>query len=71
MAMEGALKELTVPVLKTRIPRSEAINQAGLAYELVFDTAKSAPGVEELLTLASDLGRRAGLAPVRRRAHGS
>src|SRR5256885_415936 len=38
-AMEGALAQLTVPLLRTRIPRSEAINQAGLSYEVVFDTA--------------------------------
>ena len=66
-AMEGALRELTVPVLKARIPRSEAINQAGLAYEVVFDTAKSAPGVEELRALATELARLAGVARPSRR----
>jgi chromosome partitioning protein len=60
-AMEAALKESTVPVLRMRIPRSEAINQAGLGYEVVFDTSPSAPGVEELRELAKELGRRAGL----------
>ena len=60
-AMEGVLKESTVPVLRMRIPRSEAINQAGLGYEVVFDTSPSAPGVEELRELAKELGRRAGL----------
>jgi chromosome partitioning protein len=66
LAMEGALKELTVPVLKMRIPRSEAINQAGLAYEVVFDNAPGASGVEELRALAQELGRRVGLPAVRR-----
>lgn len=59
-AMEAALKELTVPILKTRIPRSEAINQAGLSYEVLFDTRPSAPGGDELRALAAELLRRAG-----------
>jgi chromosome partitioning protein len=60
-AMDAALEEATVPVLRSRIPRSEAINQAGLGYEVVFDTSPTAPGVEELRELARELGRRAGL----------
>ena len=60
-AMEGVLRQVSVPVLKVRIPRSEAINQAGLAYEVVFDTNKSAFGVPELLALVRELGTRAGL----------
>lgn len=60
-AMDGALQESTVPVLPMRIPRSEAINQAGLGYEVVFDTSPGSPGVEELRALAAELGRRAGL----------
>lgn len=60
-AMEEALGQLTVPVLRTRIPRSEAINQAGLAYEVVFDFARSAPGVDELRALTRELSRLAGL----------
>jgi chromosome partitioning protein len=60
-AMDAALKVSTVPVLRARIPRSEAINQAGLGYEVVFDTSPSAPGVEELRELAKELARRAGL----------
>lgn len=60
-AMESVLKQVTVPVLKVRIPRSEAINQAGLAYEVIFDTNKSAFGVPELLALTEELGMRAGL----------
>lgn len=58
-AMEGALEQLSAPVLKTRIPRSESINQAGLAYEVVFDQGPAAPGVEELRMMANDLLRRA------------
>jgi chromosome partitioning protein len=60
-AMEGALKELSVPVLKMRIPRSEAINQAGLAYEVVFDTDKRAMGIAELRALTGELAKRAGM----------
>jgi len=60
-AMEGALKESTVPVLRARIPRSESINQAGLGYEVVFDTSPTAPGVEELRALARELAKRVGL----------
>jgi chromosome partitioning protein len=60
-AMEGALAELSVPVARARVPRSEAINQAGLAYEVVFDTSPHATGVEELRALAAELGRSVGL----------
>ena len=60
-AMEGALAELAVPVARARVPRSEAINQAGLAYEVVFDTSPHATGVEELRALAAELGKSAGL----------
>ncbi|MCP3061542.1 ParA family protein [Myxococcus sp. K38C18041901] len=60
-AMEEALKDSTVPVLRARIPRSESINQAGLGYEVVFDTSPAAPGVEELRSLAQELSKRVGL----------
>ncbi len=60
-AMDGALKESTVPVLRARIPRSESINQAGLGYEVVFDTSPHASGVEELRALAQELAKRVGL----------
>ena len=60
-AYEGALAELTVPVAHARVPRSEAINQAGLAYEVVFDTSPTATGVAELRALALELGRSVGL----------
>jgi chromosome partitioning protein len=60
-AMEAALSDLTVPVCKARIPRSEAINQAGLGYELVFDVSPQAPGVKELRALGTELAAHAGL----------
>jgi chromosome partitioning protein len=62
-AMEDALRQLTVPVLRTRVPRSESINQAGLGYEVVFDTAKAAPGIKELRGLADEVWRKARTAP--------
>ncbi|WAS83368.1 MULTISPECIES: ParA family protein [unclassified Corallococcus] len=61
VAMEEALKDVTVPVLKARIPRSEAINQAGLGYEVVFDMSPSAAGAEELRAMARELAKLAGL----------
>jgi chromosome partitioning protein len=57
-AIEEALKDLGVPVLDTRVPRAEALNQAGLAYEVIFDTAPSAPVVTELRALAAELAKR-------------
>jgi chromosome partitioning protein len=64
-AMEGALADLKIPVVKTRIPRSEAINQAELGYEVVFDTSPTSSGVEELREVAAELYQRAS-----RRARG-
>jgi chromosome partitioning protein len=61
VAMDEALKELTVPVLRTRIGRAEALNQAGLAYELVYDVSPSAPVAEELRALADELAARISL----------
>lgn len=58
-----------MPVLKVRIPRSEAINQAGLAYEVIFDTNKSDFGVPALLALTRKLGTRAGLTMKRARTN--
>jgi chromosome partitioning protein len=60
-AVEDALKDLEAPVLETRIPRAEALNQAGLAYEVIFDTSPSAPVTTDLRALAAELARRVGL----------
>jgi chromosome partitioning protein len=59
-ATEDALRELTIPLLSTRIPRSESINQAGLAYEVIFDLSPKAPGAAQLKAMARELGARAG-----------
>jgi chromosome partitioning protein len=47
--------------LKKRIPRAESLNQAGLAYELIFDTHSSAAVAGELRALAQELAERLGL----------
>ncbi len=60
-AMDEAFKDLTVPVMKNRISRTEVLNQAGLAYELVYDHAPRAPVGEELRGLANELAKRIGL----------
>ncbi len=67
-AMEQALRELSVPVLKARVPRSESINQAGLGYEVVYDTAPNASGVDELKALARELAVRARVSRAARAA---
>lgn len=59
-AMEGALEDLTVPVLETKVPRAEALNQAGLGYEVVFDASPSAAVVDDLRSLAAELAQLAG-----------
>jgi chromosome partitioning protein len=64
-AMEGALEDVHVPILKTYVPRSEAINQAGLGYEVIFDLTPKAPGAAELRELAHEIGQRAGLPRLR------
>lgn len=60
-AMDEALKELKLPVAKNRISRAEALNQSGLAYELVYDFSPSAPVAGELRALAQELTGRVSL----------
>lgn len=59
-AMEQAFSELTVPVAKSRIIRAEVLNQAALAYQLVFDIASTSEVAESLRSLARELWQRAG-----------
>ncbi len=54
-AMEETLQSLTMPVARNRIPRAEALNQAGLGYEVIFDASPNAPIVEDLRGLAKEL----------------
>jgi len=60
-AMEAALGDLATPVLNTRVGRAEMLNQAGLAYETVFDQSPGAAVCDELQALTTELGKRAGL----------
>ena len=64
-AVEDALKETRTPILKARIPRAEALNQAGLAYEVVYDTTPGASVSDDLKALATELAQRAGLPAAR------
>lgn len=59
-AMDEAFADLTVPLLRARILRAEALNQAGLAYQLVFDFAPGSEVAELLTDLAGELWRLAG-----------
>jgi len=60
-AMEEAFKDLERPVLKMRIPRAEALNQAGLGFEVVFDTHPTSPVAHALDKLTAELARKAQL----------
>lgn len=59
-AMEEAFSALEVPMLRTRINRAEVLNQAGLAYQLVFDFAPASEVAGLLTDLARELWRLAG-----------
>lgn len=61
-AMDQAFAELPVKLAKSRIPRNEVINQAGLGYELVFDYAAQSPVALALRDLVKELWRTAGRA---------
>jgi len=59
-AMEEAFKELPVKLAKNRIPRSEALNQAGLGFEMVYEFSRRSPSAQALRELAKELWRMAG-----------
>jgi len=59
-AMEEAFKDLPVKLAKNRVPRTEALNQAGLGFEMVYEFARSSPAVEALRELSKELWRMAG-----------
>ncbi len=61
-AMEEAFGELQVPLARTRVLRAEALNQAGLAYELVYEHAPASEVSQCLRDLAQELWRLAGRA---------
>lgn len=59
-AMEEAFREMPVPMAKSRVLRAEALNQAGLAFEMVYEYAPSSEVAECLKKLTSELWRLAG-----------
>ncbi|MFH1808109.1 MAG: ParA family protein [Pseudomonadota bacterium] len=59
-AMEDAFKELPVKLTRTRIPRNEALNQAGLGYELVYEFSRQSAAVGSFRDLVKELWRLAG-----------
>lgn len=58
-AMEEAFRQSKVPLARSRIPRAEVLNQASLAFELVFDYAPVSEVSLKLRKLASELWRLA------------
>ncbi len=58
-AMEDAFRQAKVPLARNRIPRAEVLNQAGLAFELVFDFAPSSEVTLALRNLSAELWRLA------------
>jgi chromosome partitioning protein len=61
-AMEDAFGELDVKLARSRVLRAEALNQAGLAFELVYSYAPSSEVAQCLRDLAGELWRFAGRA---------
>ena len=59
-AMDAALSKLKVPLLKTRIPRVEKINQTAMDNSLIIDTAPSNIGAVAFRELAEELTRKLG-----------
>jgi len=59
-AMEDAFKDLPIKVARNRIPRAEALNQAGLAYEMIYDYSATSPASVAFYDLTTELWRLAG-----------
>ncbi len=59
-AMEETFKDLALPLAKSRVLRAEALNQAGLSFEFVYDYAPSSEVARCLRDLADELWRMAG-----------
>lgn len=58
-AMDQAFSELPVKLAKNRIPRVEALNQAGLGFELIYEYAASSVGAKQFKALVRELWRKA------------
>jgi chromosome partitioning protein len=59
-AMEEAFGDMKLPLARSRVLRAEALNQAGLAFELVYEYAPSNEVAQCLRELAGELWRLAG-----------
>jgi len=59
-AMDATLDELDMRVMNQRVVRAEALNQAGLALELVYDYAPRTEVARCLRQLAAELWEHAG-----------
>ena len=59
-AMEDALAGLEVPITRSRVVRNEALNQAGLAFQVVYDYAPRSEASANLKELAKELWRMSG-----------
>jgi chromosome partitioning protein len=59
-AMEEALGGLEVPVTRSRVVRNEALNQAGLAFQVVYDFSPRSEASTNLKDLAKELWRMSG-----------
>jgi len=58
--MDATLDELDMRVMNQRVVRAEALNQAGLALELVYDYAPRTEVARCLRQLAAELWEHAG-----------
>lgn len=58
-AMEEAFGDLEVPFARTRVLRAEALNQAGLAYQLIYEFEPASEVAQCLRDLAEELWRLA------------
>jgi chromosome partitioning protein len=59
-AMEEAFREMPVPLARSRVLRAEALNQAGLAFETVYEYAPASEVADCLKKLSQELWRLAG-----------
>lgn len=54
-AMEDIFVELPVPLAETRVPRTEALNQAGLGFQMVYEYAPASAASTALQRLTGEL----------------
>ena len=54
-AVLDQIQSMEIPVLQTRIPRAEPINQASLAHQTIFDTSPTHQAAEAFTDLAAEV----------------